>query len=209
MTTRSTFAKSALAATAGLMALGSAAAAPTFAAAQSYGGAYYDPCSRAQTNRGTVGALLGGALGAAVGSNAAASKNRTEGALLGGALGAVAGGVVGNRSAACGGPQYQQGYAAPAPTYQQGYYNNGYNNGYAGHYGGNGYNSQYGGNGYSPSADYGYAYGDRGQRYRIAERPSADGCSLAESPIYLPDGGVQNRFVRVCRDSSGRYQVVD
>ena len=26
---------------------------------------------------------------------------------------------------------------------------------------------------------------------------------------YLPDGAVQKRFVRVCRDNSGRYQVVD
>jgi hypothetical protein len=198
MSTRSTFAKGALAATAGLMALTSAAAVPTFASAQSYGGGYYDPCSRAQTNRGTVGALLGGALGAAVGSNVAAGKNRTEGALLGGALGAVTGGVVGNRSAACG-PQYNS-YSAPppAPAYQQGYYNNGYNSGYN-----NGYDR------YGANADYGYAYGDSGQRYRIAERPGSDGCSLAESPIYLPDGGVQKRFVRVCRDSSGRYQVVD
>ncbi|HQP19667.1 MAG TPA: hypothetical protein PLG07_05060, partial [Phenylobacterium sp.] len=32
---------------------------------------------------------------------------------------------------------------------------------------------------------------------------------LAESPIYLPDGRVQKRFVRVCPDSNGRYQVVD
>jgi hypothetical protein len=32
---------------------------------------------------------------------------------------------------------------------------------------------------------------------------------LAESPIYLPDGRIQKRFVRVCQDSSGRYQVVD
>src|SRR5690606_12281102 len=99
---------------------------------------------------------------------------------------------VGNRSAACG-PRYQpyQSYAPPAPTYQQGYYNN------------NDYYDRYGAN------DYGYAYGDGGQRYRVAQQPGADGCSLAESPIYLPDGGVQKRFVRVCRDSSGRYQVVD
>ena len=39
--------------------------------------------------------------------------------------------------------------------------------------------------------------------------PAADGCTLAESPIYLPDGRVQKRFVRVCMDSTGRYQVVD
>ena len=43
----------------------------------------------------------------------------------------------------------------------------------------------------------------------VDQRPGADGCSVAESPIYMPDGSVQKRFVRVCRDSSGRYQVVD
>ena len=37
----------------------------------------------------------------------------------------------------------------------------------------------------------------------------ANGCTVAESPIYMPDGRVQTRFVRVCRDSSGRYAVVD
>jgi hypothetical protein len=40
-------------------------------------------------------------------------------------------------------------------------------------------------------------------------RTDANGCTLAESPIYLPDGRTQKRFVRVCPDSSGRYQVVD
>src|SRR5690606_14514901 len=132
--------------------------------------------------------------GAALGSNVAASKNRTEGALLGGALGAVTGGVVGNRSAACaqGYQQPYQSYSSPPAYQQQGYYNNNYYN-----------------NGYYGANDYGYAYGDGGQRYRVAQQPGADGCSLAESPIYLPDGGVQKRFVRVCRDGSGRYQVVD
>ena len=40
-------------------------------------------------------------------------------------------------------------------------------------------------------------------------RAEANGCTLAESPIYLPDGSVQKRFVRVCPDAQGRYQVVD
>jgi hypothetical protein len=45
----------------------------------------------------------------------------------------------------------------------------------------------------------------------VVERPaaSADDCTLAESPIYMPDGRTQKRFVRVCRDSSGRYQTVE
>ncbi len=194
MNFRSTFAKSALAGVAGVMALGAVAAIPTFAAAQSAGyygnSGYYDPCQRDTTNRSTVGALLGGALGAVVGSNAAARNARTEGALLGGALGALGGGVVGNRSAAC-----NNGYRAPPRAA----YNNGavytqpYNEGY-----------------YAPTNQYRPAPTYRGDSYNVTQAPAAtDGCSLAESPIYLPDGRTQKRFVRVCPDSNGNYQVVD
>jgi hypothetical protein len=195
MNFRSTFAKSALAGVAGVMALGAAASVPTFAAAQSAGyygnGGYYDPCQRDTTNRSTVGALVGGALGAVIGSNAAARNARTEGALLGGPLGALGGGVVGNRSAAC-----NNGYRAPPRTT---YYNNGstYGQGYD-----NGYYAQ--SNQYRPEPYY------RGDSYNVTNQPTAtDGCSLAESPIYLPDGRTQKRFVRVCPDASGNYQVVD
>ena len=207
MSNRSTIAKSALAAAAGLMALTGIAAAPSTASAQSYyGDNYYDPCRRDSTNRGTVGALLGGALGAAIGSNAAARNARTEGALLGGAVGAVAGAAVGNNSAAC-----RSGYA-PRSSYYNGY-NSGYNSGYTGAYtGGSGY--------YAPQPSYydsryrdydydAYAYDRRGGRYPVVQAPGADGCTLAESPIHMPDGRVETRFVRVCRDSSGRYAVVD
>ena len=191
MNFRSTFAKSALAGVAGVMALGSAAAIPTFAAAQSaayYGGSsYYDPCRRDSTTRGTVGALVGGALGAAIGSNAAARNARTEGALLGGALGALGGAAVGKNSAACGGTTYR----APQTTYN-GYYGEPQDNGY-----------------YARSYDD-RRYYDRGEPYRVVERPAAtDGCTLAESPIYLPDGRTQKRFVRVCPDANGNFQVVD
>lgn len=196
MNFRSTFAKSALAGVAGVMALGSAAAIPTFAAAQSapyygnsYGDTYYDPCRRESTNRGTVGALVGGALGAAIGSNAAARNARTEGALLGGALGALGGAAVGKNSAACGGTTT---YRAPQASY----------NGYYGERADNGY--------YTRSYDD-RRYYDRGEPYRVVERPAAatDGCTLAESPIYLPDGRTQKRFVRVCPDANGNFQVVD
>lgn len=211
MTIRSKLAKGALASVAGVMALSAAATVPTFASAQSSGyygnsgGSYYDPCRRESTNRGTVGALVGGALGAAIGSNAAARNARTEGALLGGALGAFGGAAVGKNSAAC-----APGYRAP----QSSYYDN--NNGYyanGGSYNGNsGYRDGYYGSSYDRDDRYrqpDYAYDRRGNRYSVAERPGADGCSLAESPIYLPDGRVQKRFVRVCQDSNGNYQVVD
>lgn len=233
MSTRSTIAKGAVAAVAGVATLAAAAAAPTMASAQSYGyygqtqgNTYYDPCRRDQTNRSTAGALIGGALGAVIGSNAAAGGVRTEGALLGGALGAAAGAAVGNRAAACA-PGYdnrttqnnQYGYGAGGyydqnrhgqsygysqPQYQGGYYQSGAAPGY--------YGSSYDSNRYgysSSSSSYGQAYDRYGRTYSVAQQPSADGCSIAESPIYMPDGSTQKRFVRVCRDNSGRYQVVD
>ena len=201
MNLRSTFAKSALAGVAGIMAFGTAAAVPTFAAAQSSGyygnNSYYDPCQRDSTNRSTVGALLGGALGAVVGSNAAARNARTEGALLGGALGALGGGVVGNRSAAC-----NNGYRAPPRAA----YNNGGNYNTGANYA-QPYNEGY----YAPANQYRPAPVYRGDSYNVtSQAPAAtDGCSLAESPIYLPDGRTQKRFVRVCPDANGNYQVVD
>lgn len=206
MTFRSTLAKGALTAVAGVMAFSTVAAVPSFASAQPYGGSYYDPCRRDQTNRGTAGALIGGALGAAIGSNAAARNARTEGALLGGALGAALGAGVGNNSAAC-----RSGYAPRSSYYNNGYYGDRYGSGYGygssyGYNDGRAYGSRYVGDRY----DDDYAYDRYGNTYRMADRPAgADGCTLAESPIYLPDGRVQKRFVRVCQDGSGRYQVVD
>ena len=44
---------------------------------------------------------------------------------------------------------------------------------------------------------------------RVGGQADVNGCTLAESPIYLPDGRVQKRFVRVCPDGNGKYQVVD
>lgn len=205
---RSTFAKSALAGVAGVMALSAAATVPTYAAAQSssyyngVNGGYYDPCRRDSTNRGTVGALLGGALGAAIGANAAAKNARTEGALLGGALGAVGGAAVGKNSAACN----DSGYRTSRPSYYD-------NQTYGNRYGDRSDNGYYAGS-YDRDDRYyddqpAYAYDRRGTRYSVAQSPGADGCTLAESPIYLPDGRVQKRFVRVCQDASGNYQVVD
>ena len=193
----STFAKSTLAGVAGVMALSAAASVPTFAAAQSAGyygnGGYYDPCRRDSTSRGTVGALIGGALGAAIGSNAAARNARTEGALLGGALGAVGGAAVGKNSAACA----PGAYRAPQPqTSYNGYY-------------GERYQAPAIAPSYAPAYDPRRDY-DRGEPYRVVQAPpQADGCTLAESPIYLPDGRTQKRFVRVCQDANGNYQVVD
>jgi hypothetical protein len=209
MSMRVTTARAAACAIAGVLALAAGAAQ-----AQPYGyngvgaNSYsYDPCTREQTQRGTVGAVLGGGAGAVIGSNAAARNARTEGALLGGLLGAVIGGAVGNKSAACTSTyQTQPPPPPPPPSASNGYY--GYSSGY---YERDYYDRQARRDAYRAPLDDGWAYGRRGERYRLAEGRGvdADGCTLAESPIYMPDGRVQTRFVRVCRDSTGRYAVVD
>lgn len=186
MSTQVTIAKAAAAALAGVIALsaGAQASAQTGGSytTPSQTGYYYDACKRDQTQRGTLGAVLGGGAGAVIGSNAAARNARTEGALLGGLLGAVLGGVVGNKSAACVSPSTYYGNPPPPPPAAS-------NGGY-----------------YERDA---YA-GSVADRYPAAERaPEPDGCTLAESPIYMPDGRTQSRFVRVCRDATGKYAVVD
>jgi hypothetical protein len=204
---RSSFAKGVAALAAGALTLGAVGAAQ----AQPYGqygyygngqaqGYGYDPCRRDANGRGIVGALVGGGIGATVGSQISGNHHRTDGSVLGGVLGALVGAGVGNSSAACRQGAYNQGGYAPPPPVAY--------NSYSGH-------DSYA---YAPPPPVyedryegrGFAYGRRGERLRIAEgRVGADGCTLAESPIYLPDGRVQKRFVRVCMDSDGRYQVVD
>jgi hypothetical protein len=183
------------------------AAIPATASAQSYygsgygynnsyyGGGYYDPCRRDTTQRGTTGGLVGAAIGATVGSGIAARGVRTEGAVLGGLVGAALGAAVGQQSAACSPGAVPPPPPPPAPVAQPYSYNGGY--GYQRPYNDGryyGYNDPYGGAYSYPAA---------------STAPSADQCTLAESPIYLPDGRTQKRFVRVCRDGSGRYHVVD
>ena len=195
------------------------AMAPSFASAQAYGaygnsgayssssggngydnsGYYYDPCQRSTTQRGTGGGLAGAGIGAVIGSGVAAKGARTEGAVLGGLLGAVAGSAIGRNSAACS-PGATPPPPPPPPAYNQGAYNQPYSD-----------------PNYRDSRDDdrrdGYSY-ESERSYTVTQgqgqaRTDANGCTLAESPIYLPDGRVQKRFVRVCPDAQGRYQVVD
>lgn len=198
MTKSSTFAKGALAAGAGLIALGAAAAA----SAQPYGG--YDPCQREASGRGVTGALVGGGAGAVIGSQMAASGHRTDGSLLGGIVGAIAGAAIGHSTAACNTAPppppatYGEAPPPPPPPGPSAYYD-----------------------APPPPADYPppppryaerevWAYGRHGMRFRVIEdRMGPDGCTVAESPVYMPDGSVDHRFVRVCRDYRGRYRVVD
>lgn len=192
---------------------------PTLASAQSYGttpygsqpygssyggaygnqGYYYDQCQRSTTNRTTGGALAGGAIGMALGSGIAARGHRTDGSVVGGLLGAVVGGMAGKSSAACA-PGSNIAPPPPPPPPPRAY-NDGYDDDYR-------------------PAPYEQvrrdarrdSYYDRQDGYRVNDRSGqadVNGCTLAESPIYLPDGRVQKRFVRVCPDGNGKYQVVD
>lgn len=209
MTKSSTFAKGALAVAAGLMALGVAASA----SAQPYNGpgySNYDPCQRDASGRGVTGALVGGAGGAVIGSQLAARGHRTDGSLLGGIVGALAGAAIGHSTAACDSapPAYSSRYddapppppppPAPSAYYEpapQPYADDAY---YA-----------------PPPPRYAeretvWAYGRHGVRLRVIDdRVGPDGCTVAESPVYMPDGRVDQRFVRVCPDYRGRYRVVD
>lgn len=201
---RSSFAKAFAAAAAGAMALGLAGAS---AQAQPYGqyaaappppppGYGYATCQQEAGSRGLLGALVGGGLGAVVGSHMAANHHRSDGGLLGAGVGALVGAGVGHSSANCA----PRGYAAPPPPPPPP-------------------EAYYAAPPPPPPPEYEgayddgpprWAYGHRGERFRIAEAPvGPDGCTLAESPVYLPDGRIQKRFVRVCLDAHGRYQVVD
>ncbi|SFK20560.1 hypothetical protein SAMN02799626_03692 [Caulobacter sp. UNC279MFTsu5.1] len=194
------------------------ALAPTMASAQAYGaygnagaygggnydsnGYYYDPCRRSTTQRGTGGGLAGAGIGAAIGSGVAAKGARTEGAVLGGVLGAIAGSAIGRNSAAC--SPGANPPPPPPPSYSQGAYNS-YDRPDDGYY----RDSRYGDRDRDYDRRDGYTY-ESERSYSVTDgRADANGCTLAESPIYLPDGRTQKRFVRVCPDASGRYQVVD
>lgn len=92
-----------------IVALASAVAitAPTLAipqtalaqSARSYGTG--DVCAAQQRSAGTKGAVVGGLLGALVGSQVAGNGAKTEGAVLGGAVGAVAGHQIGKSQVKC------------------------------------------------------------------------------------------------------------
>lgn len=212
MTKSSTFAKGCVAATVGLLALGAAAAA----SAQPAPGYDYNPCQRDANNRGVAGALLGGAGGAVIGSQMAASGHRRDGSLLGGVVGAIAGAAIGHNTAACTnappppppGPSAEYAPPPPPPAYEPGppppppAYDGAYDGAY--------YAPPPPPPGYYAPREAVFVYGRHGVRYRVVEeRLGPDGCTIAESPIYFPDGRVDRRIVHVCPDYRGRYRVVD
>jgi len=145
---------------------------------------------RDQRERQASSGLLGAAIGAIAGSQMASRGRRTQGSLLGGVLGAAVGAGVGRSTAACTPgydtvPTYPVGYDAPPPP---------------------------------PAPVYDRRYDDRYDDYRHPQdydqgyakpAPSRDECQLAQSEIRLPDGRIETRYVRTCRDENGRYRVVD
>lgn len=176
-------------------------ALPQTASAQAYGypsysqsGAYYDPCLREQRERQATSGLLGAAIGAIAGSQVASRGRRTEGSLLGGVLGAAVGAGVGRGTAACTParetiPTYPVAYdTPPQPPVHDRRYDDRRND-----------------DGYDYYRDYPQGYGEGYAR----PAPTRDECELAESEIRLPDGRIETRYVRTCRDANGRYRIVD
>ena len=163
-------------------------------------GYYYDPCQRSTVNRTTGGGLLGAALGAAMGASIAGKNNKTEGAVLGGLLGAAVGTSTGKKSAACD----SSSGATSSRSYGSGY---GYDDSVTIYESRTVY-PKAGNRDFDRRNDWDWD-NDYAYNRPIKHRPPADRCTLAESPIYMPDGRVQKRFVKVCPDANGIYQVVD
>lgn len=155
---------------------------------------YYDPCERQRDNQ-VGGGVIGATLGAVAGSQLAANGRRTEGSILGGVLGAAVGAAAGR------GNTDQCRYERSSYGYQydnsdRGYaYDRGYDYDRR-------YDDRYDDQRYDDRYDYDARYGSNYSSY-------GDNCQLAESQVRLPDGRYESRYVRTCRDSSGRYRVVD
>lgn len=156
---------------------------------------YYDQCVRDRRQRQVAGGVVGAIVGLAAGRGVASRGVRSEGGALGAVLGAAVGAGVGGSTAACepgyAQPYGQQSYGQPYPAdYGSGYgYDDRYDDRYRRDYG---------------YDDRGYAEPVRDYRYE-----NTDQCRLVESNIRLPDGRVENRYVRACPDGDGRYRVVD
>ena len=140
----------------------------------------YEACKSQKTNRAVTGAVVGGLLGAVVGSPVSGHGARTEGSVIGGGGGAIAGAAIGSSSTNCDNPN-------PPPRAD---------------YRGPGY-----GDGDRDEGEDDAGPGD-GRDYAQAGPPPPPPCDWADSVVYMPDGTTQKHLVHVCRDLSGRYQVV-
>ena len=116
---------------------------------------------------------------------------------MGGLLGVIAGSVVGNKTAACtSNGAYSDSTLPPPPPPRADapYYSR----------------DAYADRASTQAREDAYARDTRVDRSPLDQRAQgSDDCTLAESPIHMPDGRTQMRFVRVCRDATGKYAVVD
>jgi hypothetical protein len=154
-------------------------------------------CEDRKTGNTVAGVLVGGVLGAVVGSQVSGHGARTEGSVLGGGAGAIAGGAIGNASTNCDQPPPPPPRADwrggdPGPGYaQDDHYNDG--------------------RGYDNGAPPPPPPGGYDERYSQGDGPGdpGQGCDWADSTVYMPDGTTQKHLVHVCEDAAHHWVVVE
>jgi uncharacterized protein YcfJ len=202
-------------------AMAASLAAPTLAAAQAstpYAGqdrSTYQTCDQRKTGNTVAGAVIGGILGAVVGSQVSGHGARTEGSVIGAGGGALVGGAIGNDSTKCDpAPRREAQYdnnAATRPSDSIGDYDNSRRSD------DDRYSDQRDGDQSGGAQRDGYAdqrYDDDrapayGHAYPVRHEPEGDDCGMADTTMHMPDGTVQQRYVHVCRDLNGRFQIVE
>lgn len=168
-------------------------AAPAYA-----GGRDYNECRNDRGNSRLAGALIGGVLGAALGHEVAARNARDEGLLLGGAIGAAIGAGAGESRVYCGDDGRRVVYTTPPrPAYDD----RGYDRGW--------HHDEYDDDDRYDDRYDAYAYNDRDRDRHHRHHRRGPECRMGESNIYLPDGRVDRRAVKMCRGHDGAWRVVD
>jgi uncharacterized protein YcfJ len=131
---------------------------PTMASAQPYDDRYYDngrsqyydqrdyDCDRRRDSNTVGGAVVGGILGAVIGSNVAARGNRHEGTAAGAVGGAVLGGAIGRSGTEC--RRYRESDSYRYRRYAYGDDSYAYGGGYRRHYDRGYYDRSYDDRGY-------------------------------------------------------------
>lgn len=158
-----------------------------------YNDGYRDPCV-AQKNNQIGGLIVGGLLGAALGSNIAGRGHRDDGTALGAVVGGVMGSEIGRGSSRpCAPP--------PPPAYSTGYPVSGVYDAPPAY--GRDYDRDYDNRSYYPERDERSLAGrDRypyNGDYRDSDYAGTD-CTSAEQVTKLPDGTKISRPVEACRE---------
>lgn len=197
-----------------------AVAAPALAFAQQttpYAGqsqGEYQSCKQRKDGNTVAGVVIGGILGAVVGSQVSGHGARTEGSVIGAGGGALVGGAIGADATKCDEPTLRRQAQEDdnGPRTDGGDYGNGRRADDGRADDGRSDNSR----GYQ---DQGGGYADQrydddrapsyGHAYPVRHEPDGDDCGMADSTLHMPDGTVQERYIHVCRDLNGRYQVVE